>query len=294
MNKKPCIPVVVINYRTSELIQGVIDSIKEDTIDTPVIILDNGSTTETFAELKEISDDRITIIRSEANLGFSGGVNFALDYISGHFTDVKYFFLLNPDALCSPNVIGGLLHIIKDRKNAACISPQVINENGKPGYAGGQINFRHGKVKTSVYAGEKNSRSFYEVDVFTGCAVLLDFAKTKEAGMFNEELFMYFDEADISIKFRQLGYSVLYTPLHTVYHNHSYTTRKTSFVKTYYMSRNRFKVFHSTMPLYNKAYFLVHEFAYHLKYRRLKNALYHLKGVYHYLTGKMGNGFTTR
>jgi GT2 family glycosyltransferase len=290
-NHSPEVVVIIVNYKTSHLIQGLLDSIQEDTTKISVIVLDNGSTEESYSPLTAINDERLILARSEQNLGFAGGVNFALNYMADLFPSVNYFFLLNPDALCSPNAIYCLLNILKTQSNAACVSPQIINEDGTPGYSGGMINYKKGEVTITTYANASDAGAVYEVDVFTGCAALLDFKKAKEVGFFNESLFMYFDEAEMSLKLRKLGYKILYTPMHKVFHDHSYTTRNTSYVKTYYMSRNRFKVFHAEMPFWHKLYFCVHEFAYHLKHKRTKNAFYHLKGIYHYYTMKMGNGF---
>lgn len=286
------VAVVIVNYKTSDLIQGLINSISEDEIKVSIFILDNGSTQESFEKLLEIKDDRIVILRSAANLGFAGGTNYLLNYISKHYNHIDLIFLLNPDALCTPNVILGLLDIINKNPDSACVSPEIINENGEPGYSGGKINYKKGVVITSSDKFENLEVDSFEVDVFSGCAVLMQLKRLKEVGLFNESLFMYFDEADVSIKFRDLGYKVLFAPKLKILHDHSYTTRNHSFIKTYYMSRNRFKVFSKTMTLYNKVYFIFHEFAYHLKYQRIKNAFYHLKGIYHYYIGRMGNGFT--
>jgi GT2 family glycosyltransferase len=286
--------VIIINYKTSHLIQGLINSIFEENIQISIFLLDNGSTEETFLELKDVKDDRLIILRSQSNLGFAGGTNFLVNYISKYHKSINYIFLLNPDALCQPNLIGGLLNILMRKSNAACISPQIINENGKPGYSGGIINYKKGVVVTSLFDNEKSDIDFFEIDVFSGCAVLLNLKKFEEVGKFNEDLFMYFDEADVSIKFKKLGFKVLYTPKYKILHDHSYTTRDLSYIKTYYLSRNKFKIFNNSMTLSQKLYFAFHEFAYHLKYKRAKNALYHLKGIFHYLTGRMGNGFPKR
>lgn len=286
------VAVIIVNYKTSHLIRGLINSILEDEIHVSIFILDNGSTQESFDKLHEIKDDRFVILRSVTNLGFAGGTNYLLNYISNHYNHINLIFLLNPDALCTPNIISGLLNILNKNPNAACVSPQIINENGKPGYSGGKINYKMGVVVTSSDNYENPAVDSFEVDVFSGCAVLMHLKRLKEVGLFNESLFMYFDEADVSIKFRDLGYKVLFAPKLKILHDHSYTTRNHSFIKTYYMSRNRFKVFSKTMTLYHKFYFIFHEFGYHLKYQRIKNAFYHLKGIYHYYIGRMGNGFT--
>jgi GT2 family glycosyltransferase len=114
------------------------------------------------------------------------------------------------------------------------------------------------------------------------------FKKLLEGGMLNDKLFMYYEEAHLSIKLKKLGYKILYTSDFTVVHYVSFTTRNTSYIKTYYMTRNKFITFNHTMTLANKLYFIVHEFAYHLKKKRLKNAMYHLRGYIDFKKGRTG------
>lgn len=269
--------------------QGLIDSITEDQVDATVLIVDNASTAETYRDLESIKDSRVHLLRSAQNLGFTGGVNYALKYALEKFSDIPYFFLLNPDAFSSHNLLQNLVEILEAHPDAACVSPQILTLNGSPWYSGAHIDYVQGKVSTSLNIQTDKVAKLYEIDVFSGCAALFDMRKVVEAGMFNESLFMYYDEADLSIRLKKLGYKILYTPLCKLLHDASYTTRKISFFKTYYMTRNKFMVFNETMSLYNKFYFVIHELAFHLKHRRPKNALYHLKGYYDFLKGKKGS-----
>lgn len=280
--------VIIINFKTSHLIQGLINSIVENKNKISILIVDNASTQKTYNELKVINDDRIHILRSEKNLGFTGGINYALKYAMNNLQEFKYFFLINPDAFSSPNLISDLSEILTLKKDAACISPQILNLNGNPWYSGARINYIKGKVSTSISIESKNTDKYFEVDAFCGCAVLFDWDKVIEAGMFNEDLFMYYDEADLSIRLKEKGYKILYTPTHYILHDISYNTKNISYLKTYYMTRNKFIVFNKKMSLYNKIYFMLHEFAYHMKNWRGKNAIYHLRGFYDFVKGKKG------
>jgi GT2 family glycosyltransferase len=270
------------------LIKGLINSISEDEVEVSFLILDNASTTESFNELQLITDSRVCILQSEQNLGFTGGINFAIRFAINKIPDIKYFFLLNPDAFSCPNLLSELTKILASNPNAACVSPKVLYLNGDPWYSGAHINFAKGKVINNPGNENKNQNSSYEVDVFSGCAVLFDLNKVISAGMLNEDLFMYFDEADFSIKLRKLGYKILYSPRHKILHDVSYTTKNISYLKTYYMTRNKFMVFNNYMSLYNKIYFMLYEFAFHIKNRRFKNAYYHLKGFFDYKFGNSG------
>ena len=280
--------VIIINFKTSHLIPDLISSIIEIENEFSILIVDNASTPETYNELKSLNDDRVYILPSEQNLGFTGGVNYALNYTMNNLHGFEYFFLINPDAFSSPNLISDLMKILKLNKDAACISPQILNSDGIPWYSGAAIDYLNGKVSTSVNIKPESTNKYFEVDAFCGCAVLFDFDKVIRAGMFNEDLFMYYDEADLSIKLKKMGNKILYTPAYTIYHDVSYTTKDITHLKTYYMTRNKFIVFNNSMSLKSKIYFMIHELAYHLKNRRIKNAIYHLKGFYDFVKGKKG------
>lgn len=285
---QPAISVLIISYKTSELMQKLVDSIKENVV-LEILIVDNASTDETFTELELIKDTRVTLLRSEKNLGFTGGINFGLKYITENRPHIKYFFLFNPDALSSPNLIEHLFGILQSDLNIAAVSPQILFPDGKPWYSGGTININKGRVYNNPTISKQKKATYYDVDVFSGCAVLFDLQKVIQAGMFNEDLFMYYDEADMAMRLKERGYRIVYTSELSIFHDVSYTTKNITHLKTYYMTRNKFMVFNKEMTLYSKVYFLLHELAYHLKNGRGKNALFHLKGFIDFVKGKKGS-----
>lgn len=282
------VAVIIINYRTSQLIQRLVDSIKETSVEMSIFIVDNASTAETYSLLQRVEDNRLHILRSPKNLGFTGGINFALNHILQNFPDIKYFFLLNPDAISCTNLISDLMGAMSLKQGVAAVSPRILYPNGESWYSGGFINHVKGSVVNSTQSKIESGIQYYEVEVFSGCAVLFDLDKVVEAGMFSEDLFMYFDEVELSIRLKEYGYSILYSPGHEIYHDVSYTTRNMSHLKSYYMTRNKFMVFNKSMNLSNKIYFILYQLVFHIKNRRIKNAYYHLQGFYDFLRGRKG------
>ncbi len=281
--------VIIINYKTSHLIQGLINSITEDKVEVSFLIVDNASTTESYNELQTITDHRVHILQSKQNLGFTGGINYALKYVVDNIPETKYFFLINPDAFSCPNLIGELIELLETDQNAACISPRILHLNGEPWYSGALMDFGKGIVVNNSKSKQTTTKQkYHEVDVFSGCASVFSLEKVLKTGMLNEDLFMYFDEADFSIKLKEKGYKILYSPNHQIFHDVSYTTKNISYLKTYYMTRNKFMVFNKSMSVYSKIYFLIHELGFHVKNRRFKNAYYHIQGYYHFLKGRKG------
>lgn len=286
--KKEIIPIILLTYQDTQLIKPLLSTIKEDKIDPRIIILDNGSTDITWKTLNEINDSRITLIRTHENLGYTGGINYAVKYAKDNIPDFKNFFIINPDAQCTPDLISNLSRLLNKEKSGACISPKILSIDRTTTYSGGLIDFKKGIVEHNVFTDKKYPNESYEVDSYSGCAVLFDVDKFIKAGMLNEHLFIYYDEADSSIKLKQNHCKILYAPSLEVYHDTSYTMRKVSFLKTYYMARNKFIVFNKNMSLFNKIYYVAFETAYHLKNKRIKNVSYLFKGVYDFMKGKTG------
>jgi GT2 family glycosyltransferase len=281
--------VIIVNYKTSQLMPKLLSSIQEEQAGITVLILDNASTPETYGPLELLEDTRVRLLKSEKNLGFAGGVNFAFKYAIKNLPPFQYVFLFNPDAISCPGLISNLIEVIRLDKDAAGVSPKILYLNGKPWYSGAKINYNEGTVYNNRIIETNPEEEYYEVDVFSGCAVLFDVAKILKAGAFNEDLFMYYDEADFSMKLKKQGHKLLYAPHLVIYHDVSYTTRNISYLKTYYMTRNKFIVFGNTMNLFNKLYFLTHDLLFHLKNRRFKNVYYHLKGYIDYRRGVTGS-----
>lgn len=288
---KEIVTIIILLWKDMELLAPLLSTIQEDNIDINMLVLDNESSDKSWQYLNSLNDYRLTLIKSKTNLGYTGGINYAVEYGFKNIENFKYFFIINPDAKCTPNLIGNLFRMLKSDKDIACISPKILSEDKCVTYSGGKIDYRKGVVTHIVMTDEYYPEPSYETDSYHGCAVLFDAEKFKSVGMMNEDIFIYYDETDLSIKFKQNNYKILYAPALLVFHDTSYTMRKISFLKTYYMTRNKLMVFHRTMSLYNKVYFLLYELRYHLKNKRIKNAVYHLKGYYHYLQGKKGSYF---
>ncbi len=151
--------------------QGLIDSIAEDAVEVSFLIVDNSSTKESYSELQSINDDRVHILQSKQNLGFTGGINYALKYVVDNIPETKYFFLINPDAFSCPNLIGELIELLETDQNAACISPRILHLNGEPWYSGARMDFGKGiDVNNSKINQTTTKHKYHEVNLFSGCA----------------------------------------------------------------------------------------------------------------------------
>ena len=93
MENNPVISIITVNFNglqdTLELCRSVKDQVKS--ISYELIIVDNGSKIDEAAQIKQ-TYPWVYVIRSEKNLGFSGGNNMGIRQAKG-----DYIFLLNND-----------------------------------------------------------------------------------------------------------------------------------------------------------------------------------------------------
>ena len=106
--------------------------------------------------------------------------------------------------------------------------------------AGGMV-FRDGYGADRAY--QELDRGQYqrpeEVFTFCGGAVLLRTQALREAGLFDEDFFLYYEDTDLSWRLRALGWSIRYQPSAMVRHIHSASSVEWSPLFVFHTDRNR-------------------------------------------------------
>jgi len=277
--------VLIINYKSADLTKNAIASINEKEFIPIVYILDNESTEDSYNRLKKIEYPNIFIIRSDKNLGFSSGVNYAYKQIN---KDKKfpYMFLLNPDALCTKNLIFNLYRILKNDNQIAAVSPKIIDFNGDTWYLGGKIDYN--KCIVENYSNEPIESGLLASDFLNGAVALIDTKKFEHANMFNPNLFLYCDEIFISKKYHELGYKIVCDTNSLAHHSVSGIVGKESVLKSYYSTRNNLFFFKNSKRIFQPFVLPIKNSLWYLRKLKLKNFFYIFLGILHFLTNKQG------
>ncbi len=119
----------------------------------------------------------------------------------------------------------------------------VINNVGNRLEAGG-----YGADRGYLEADRGQYEEGVEVFAWCGASVLLRSAYLKDVGLFDERLFLYYEDIDLSWRGRARGWRYQYVPSSTVRHVHSATTVEGSAVSDYYVERNRLAVLAKNAP----------------------------------------------
>jgi hypothetical protein len=164
-----------------------------------VVVVDNGSTdgsTDGWAT----RHPSVELIETGANLGFAAGVNRGLEDLDG----VDAVALVNSDAFVEPGWLRPLAAALDADPAVGAASPKILfteEADGRPRINNvGNVLGRTWEVHDRGYGEVDEGQYDREEDVWGWCgaAVLLRRDYLDDVGRFDERLFMYAEDADLS------------------------------------------------------------------------------------------------
>ncbi|HZZ99613.1 MAG TPA: glycosyltransferase, partial [Candidatus Paceibacterota bacterium] len=204
--------IVTLNYNSSghtiELLRSL--AIQTDK-EFDVFVLDNAS--QNVDELEHfVTDTGFNFIQNGANLGFAGGSDPGIKKAFEKGAD--WVLILNPDTQVGPDFISEL------KKNIAGKSGLIglpLNEGMRTVY-GGRISW----LKPTLEHFEKPDGNAYVI----GGALCVSKEAYEKIGPLNEKYFLYFEDAEYSLKARLAGLKVEYLKEPIIRHQVSAVTSK--------------------------------------------------------------------
>lgn len=238
--QSPDISIITINFNgfkdTCELIESLKTTIKS--VSYEIIVVDNASKAKEYILLKERFPD-ITVISSKDNKGFSGGNNLGIKQAKG-----KYILLLNNDTLLKEDSLHYLIDTLEIQKNAGAVSPKIkFTTTDCPIQFAGYTPLSPITIRNSLIGMNEEDKGQYEKITQTpythGAAMMIKKEIIEKVGLMPEIYFLYYEELDWCTQMTNRGYTLWYNPQCTVYHKESQSTGQDSFLKIFYLTRNR-------------------------------------------------------
>lgn len=253
------ISIVIVNYNgdkdTNECLESLA-KINTTNFKYDVVVVDNGSSVP-YKLPKKLMADNIHVLRSESNLGFTGGNNMGI-YQAIEMFNSDYVLLLNNDTLVDENFLRELLVCANKNKEAGLLVSKIYfakgNEFHKKSYpkshlgkilwyAGGAIDWQnlitfHRGVDEYDYG---QFEDVTESDFATGCSLLIKREVLEKIGLLDKRFFLYLEDVDYSVRAKKAGYKVLFCPDSIIWHKNAGSSGGSgSRVQDYYMTRNLF------------------------------------------------------
>ena len=249
------VDAIVVNYRSSHYLARLLESLATEPV-RRVVIWDNFSTDEERDELVRLEREfpRLLVHFAEQNLGFGPGVNAAVQTLSAQERP-DFLWILNPDVIVQQGALNRLVRTAS-AEEVGILSPLILSPGGdRIWYAGGFID---GKGGRSVHANIGRPRSVvaatYERAGFvSGAAPLIDMRVWGKLGGFDESLFLYCEDADLSIRATHSGVTQGVERRAVVLHAEGGSSTGGTGpgpMFYFYVQRNRFRVYRGfTTPL---------------------------------------------
>lgn len=129
MYKQKKISVVILNYNDARTTEILVNNIKDFDIIDQIVVVDNLSTDNSFSVLKRQQNDKVKVIQTDKNGGYSYGNNYGIRYsIKNKNSDI--LFVANPDVIFDENYIMTMVDDILV-ENIGAVTGKMLDIRGK-------------------------------------------------------------------------------------------------------------------------------------------------------------------
>lgn len=219
--------ILIVNWNHSGLLRDCLTNLAREGLVGSVLLIDNGSSDDSLEVAQTFGVRTIALSR---NVGYGAANDVGL-----RSTEDELVVFLNTDAFPSAKDLDELFEVLDRRPEVAAVGPALIGANGEfqSGGAGfgpsvgaafshfigwGHVLGRHGHpllIRQQAYSKLKT----VNVGWLAGACLVARRSAVVSAGGFGSRYFMYAEDADLCMRLRARGWSLVYIPPVKVQHN---------------------------------------------------------------------------
>ncbi|AQT69453.1 N-acetylglucosaminyl-diphospho-decaprenol L-rhamnosyltransferase [Anaerohalosphaera lusitana] len=229
--------IIIVSWNTKQVLHDCLESVYQQTagVDFEVIVVDNASS-DGSPHMVAHNFPQATLVSNEDNRGFAAANNQGIQKASG-----EYVLLLNSDTIVLDNAISRTLEFAKQQNDTAVTGCKVLNQDGSLQRSCFMYPSLTNMFMSTFYLNKIFPRSTFfgreamtwwdredsrEVEVVTGCFMLVKKEAIDRVGMMDEDYFMYGEETDWCYRFNKNGYKIRFTPEGQIIHLGGQSTRQ--------------------------------------------------------------------
>lgn len=252
--------IIIVNWNAKYYLEKCIESIKSNVeeITYEVIVVDNNSIdNSTLMIEKEFPE--VILIKNKANVGFAKANNQAIKASQG-----RYILLLNPDTVVLPNSLGASIDFMDSNSRAGVCGcglinpadpdaplrtawlkfPSLVDDLIKDTFLGDLTSV----IKSKFVKAQKGMSNLdfslpIEVDWVSGSSLMVRREAVKEAGLMDEELFLYHEDMEWCYRMKILSnWNIYLLPYVKVVHYGGQCSKKlNAFDRASYWHQSRYR-----------------------------------------------------
>ena len=298
--------LIIVNFNEYPVTEELLARIKDAPEIDHIVIVDNASTDDSFAQLSKYQNDRITLLQSGRDGGYSFGNNVGARYLIEHHNP-DIIGIANPDTAFDGSFAGKVKEVFAAEPDYAVLTGIQLTPSGETGEhpfwrdeGTATAMFRQllretfgrtASLKDSGYIESirRSPRELNEVWAVEGSLFFIRREDFEAAGLFDDSVFMYYEEHILASKLAKCGRKTGIINTITFVHNHR-PPKDNSLEARYRRGMNSLKsreeastYYFRTYVTHNHALWAVYSFL--MKLRRLKTRLaYSARYVKKYFT----------
>lgn len=234
--KEPLVSIVISNRNSGKFLLNCINSILSNVYSNyEIIIVDNASTDDSLGLVDEAhgGNPHVLIVRNKNDLGPAAGRNLGIGLSKG-----KYVAFLDSDTEVDRSWLHEMVKKMeRDSTLGACQSKLLLmDDRTKFDYAGDYLS-PFGILVQRASHGEEDRGQFSQVsEIFTAksSSMMTRRDALLQAGLFDEDYYMFVEETDLSWRIWLRGYRILYVPKSIVYHKFGTYTNAMRRISSYH------------------------------------------------------------
>lgn len=232
------VAVVTVNYRTPDLALAAVASLLSERAALPrlrAVLVDGGSGDGSAERIAAGLDDPrfagwVTPLPLDINGGFGWANNQAILALLRSDAPPEFIYLLNPDARIEPGALSALVALMRAHPRCGAAGGLLLDPDGTDSGSHFAFPTPRGEVARGAGLGLVDrllgtgggwlpqADATVEADWVTGACVLLRVAALREAGLFDDGFFLYFEEVELMWRMREKGWTILHEPASRVFH----------------------------------------------------------------------------
>lgn len=225
--------VVIVNYRTPELVVKCVSSLLEHHISKPeqIVVVENCSGDHSFEYLGSNLPGGVRLELAEVNGGFGSGVNVGLANL-----DTEFALVLNPDTYFLENSVSKVVDAMVTDGSIGMAGLDLIYPDGERQYSARRfysvldILVRRTRLKASplfegrmrrhLMVSELEAGEPFDSDWVMGTGFIIRKSVFEKLGGMDEAYFLYMEDVDLCARVWALGARVVAFPGAVLVHDH--------------------------------------------------------------------------
>jgi GT2 family glycosyltransferase len=245
------ITAIIVGYNSKDSIDRAIQSVFGSTglgeiqSRVEVIVVDNASSDGTAALVRN-RFPQVRLIEPGENLGFGRACNLAAEQ-----SESDYILLLNPDAWLDPDCLARLWQAMEADEKMAWASPRLYYPDGRRQFNwtptisifGEALQKMRNRFESSMWVHDglpRVARALGDSGWHTAACALLRRLAWNDVGGFDSAFFLYFEDADLGVRFRRAGWRLAGIEGARAHHDRHELDRSSPTLMRYRESRCRY------------------------------------------------------